>query len=106
MATPFWQRETKEPWANNRYTSPERLGLSSGYGSTGLLPASSGCRYPQFSFKPFDAIRSGRHMIEGGSKLTVGPNIKLKGVEITDCDAHLGGGEAWSEATMDSASFR
>ena len=23
---------------------------------------------------------------EGGSKLTVGPNIKLKGVEITDCD--------------------
>lgn len=23
---------------------------------------------------------------EGGSKLIVGPNIKLKGVEITDCD--------------------
>ncbi len=24
--------------------------------------------------------------VEGGSRLTVGPNIKLKGAEITDCD--------------------
>jgi cytoskeletal protein CcmA (bactofilin family) len=37
---------------------------------------------------------------EGGSKLTVGPNIKLKGVEITDCDTMVV--EGMVEATMDS----
>lgn len=37
---------------------------------------------------------------EGGSKLTVGPNIKLKGVEITDCDTLIVEGTV--EATMDS----
>lgn len=37
---------------------------------------------------------------EGESKLTVGPNIKLKGVEITDCDTLVVEGTV--EATMDS----
>ena len=37
---------------------------------------------------------------EGGSKLIVGPNIKLKGVEITDCDTLVV--EGMVEATMDS----
>ncbi|WP_234265009.1 bactofilin family protein [Hydrogenophaga sp. NFH-34] len=37
---------------------------------------------------------------ENGSKLTVGPNIKLKGVEITDCDTLFV--EGLVEATMDS----
>jgi cytoskeletal protein CcmA (bactofilin family) len=37
---------------------------------------------------------------ELGSKLTVGPNIKLKGVEITDCDTLVVEGTV--EATMDS----
>ncbi len=37
---------------------------------------------------------------ESGSKLTVGPNIKLKGVEITDCDTLVV--EGLVEATMDS----
>lgn len=36
----------------------------------------------------------------GGSKLTVGPNIKLKGVEITDCDTLVVEGTV--EATMNS----
>ena len=35
-----------------------------------------------------------------GSKLIVGPNIKLKGVEITDCDTLVV--EGMVEATMDS----
>lgn len=38
--------------------------------------------------------------IEGGSKLIVGPNIKLKGVEITDCDTLCVEGRV--EATIDS----
>ena len=36
----------------------------------------------------------------GGSKLIVGPNIKLKGVEIDDCDTLVVEGHV--EATMDS----
>lgn len=43
---------------------------------------------------------SGAPLKEGGSKLTVGPNIKLKGVEITDCDTLVV--EGMVEATMDS----
>ena len=39
-------------------------------------------------------------VIEGEAKLTVGPNIKLKGVEITDCDTLVVEGSV--EATMDS----
>jgi len=38
--------------------------------------------------------------LDGGSRLTVGPNIKLKGVEITDCDTLFVEGTV--EATMDS----
>jgi hypothetical protein len=38
--------------------------------------------------------------LPGGSKLIVGPNIKLKGVEITDCDTLVV--EGLVEATMDS----
>ena len=37
---------------------------------------------------------------QGGSRLIVGPNIKLKGVEITDCDTLVVEGTV--EATMDS----
>jgi cytoskeletal protein CcmA (bactofilin family) len=40
------------------------------------------------------------NVAEGESKLTVGPNIKLKGVEITDCDTLVVEGSV--EATMDS----
>jgi cytoskeletal protein CcmA (bactofilin family) len=43
---------------------------------------------------------TGSQTAEGGSKLTVGPNIKLKGVEITDCDTLVV--EGMVEATMDS----
>jgi len=43
---------------------------------------------------------TGAGPISIGSKLTVGPNIKLKGVEITDCDTLFV--EGLVEATMDS----
>ena len=46
------------------------------------------------------ASPSSTQVAEGGSKLTVGPNIKLKGVEITDCDTLFV--EGMVEATMDS----
>jgi cytoskeletal protein CcmA (bactofilin family) len=46
------------------------------------------------------AASSAAQVKEGESKLTVGPNIKLKGVEITDCDTLVVEGSV--EATMDS----
>ena len=41
---------------------------------------------------------------ESGAKLIVGPNIKLKGVEITDCDTLVV--EGMVEATMDSRAIQ
>jgi cytoskeletal protein CcmA (bactofilin family) len=46
------------------------------------------------------AANNGAAAPVGGSKLIVGPNIKLKGVEITDCDTLVV--EGLVEATMDS----
>ena len=46
------------------------------------------------------APAAGALVREGGSRLIVGPNIKLKGVEITDCDTLVV--EGLVEATMDS----
>ena len=46
------------------------------------------------------AANSSAPVVEGEAKLTVGPNIKLKGVEITDCDTLVVEGSV--EATMDS----
>jgi cytoskeletal protein CcmA (bactofilin family) len=46
------------------------------------------------------AAPSAPHAESGGSKLIVGPRIKLKGVEITDCDTLVVEGRV--EASMDS----
>lgn len=69
MATPFFgKREDPAPAraATNSYANP--------------LTAAS----PPAPLKPLNDMTS--LTANGGSKLTVGPNIKLKGVEITDCD--------------------
>ncbi|WP_313301539.1 polymer-forming cytoskeletal protein [Diaphorobacter sp.] len=58
----------------------------SGIGAVTTKPSSS---------QPVSAVGE-----SAGSKLTVGPNIKLKGVEITDCDTLVVEGTV--EATMDS----
>ena len=105
MATPFFgKRETETPPANNSLSTPRPAGqgLSPAYGSTaGQSSASAGVT--SSTAKPFGAAPAaavGSQTAEGGSKLTVGPNIKLKGVEITDCDTLVV--EGMVEATMDS----
>ncbi|KQR41370.1 polymer-forming cytoskeletal protein [Acidovorax sp. Leaf160] len=56
---------------------------------------------PAVNSKPLTGTSPAAAAGEGvGSKLTVGPNIKLKGVEITDCDTLVVEGTV--EATMDS----
>ena len=97
MATPFFGKRENETPTNLR------SGAVTGYGSTGssgTLQSGSHTANQQHSAKPvIDAVTT-VVVKEGGSKLTVGPNIKLKGVEITDCDTLVV--EGLVEATMDS----
>ena len=105
MATPFFgKRDSALPVSPNhlRQSSPNVLGggqpgssSSSGSSLTGNRPADDGAS-PASSSAPLGTSAP----LEGGSKLTVGPNIKLKGVEITDCDTLVV--EGMVEATMDS----
>ncbi|MGS0740771.1 bactofilin family protein [Glaciimonas sp. GG7] len=89
--TLFGKRETPTP------TSP--------LGSSNSLSSNS----PSSFAKPINPVStpaavppqsSASSTNEGGSKLIVGPNIKLKGVEITDCDTLVVEGRV--EATMHS----
>lgn len=100
MATPFFGKREIEP-----ATTPNHLrqgvsgGASNAYGSNASSAAQSGSQ--QASSKPAVEASAATSVVkEGGSKLTVGPNIKLKGVEITDCDTLVV--EGLVEATMDS----
>ncbi|MDH4417784.1 cell shape determination protein CcmA [Acidovorax sp. HMWF029] len=84
----FGKREPESFQPRSSTTSGSVLG-GSGVGS-----ASSAQPTAPVAPKPSSASDS------SGSKLTVGPNIKLKGVEITDCDTLVVEGTV--EATMDS----
>ena len=71
--------------------------------NTPVAPVASPAPAPAAAAPAISATASshcGAPTKEGGSKLTVGPNIKLKGVEITDCDTLVVEGTV--EATMDS----
>jgi cytoskeletal protein CcmA (bactofilin family) len=87
--TLFGKRETNTP------NSP--LNTASGIVPTGT----SGISKPMTSMTaPTSNTDVTSSTNEGGSKLIVGPNIKLKGVEITDCDTLVVEGRV--EATIDS----
>ncbi|MDP3253723.1 MAG: polymer-forming cytoskeletal protein [Hydrogenophaga sp.] len=101
MALHFGKRETEQPKSLNTGMATQR------YGQPGTSPASAQAQAPAQPSAaatpdldlPLSSPESTK-MPEGGSKLTVGPNIKLKGVEITDCDTLVV--EGLVEATMDS----
>jgi cytoskeletal protein CcmA (bactofilin family) len=84
MATPFFNK--KEDPFNQRPINPNAAAL--GATQAAASAQSAAANQPATTTK------------EGESKLTVGPNIKLKGVEITDCDTLVVEGSV--EATMDS----
>lgn len=73
-----------------------------GYGVPGPASAPPVPALPPVAATP--VAQPGVPAPEVGSKLTVGPNIKLKGVEITDCDTLVV--EGLVEATMDSRVIR
>ena len=99
MATPFFgKREADTPPPNLRGATGAYPG--SGSTSTGAASPAVSSNSQMSAAKTASDASSGGKSSEGGSKLTVGPNIKLKGVEITDCDTLVV--EGLVEATMDS----
>ena len=97
LQPPFFGKRPETPANNLNSNRPGSLSGSSTYGAGTAAPvAAPAAVAPVASATPV----SGAPTKEGGSKLTVGPNIKLKGVEITDCDTLVVEGTV--EATMDS----
>ena len=94
MALHFGKRdpEPTKPLVNS--LNPQR------YGTANPTPGHTAATMTQEAASQADTGASANATPEGGSKLTVGPNIKLKGVEITDCDTLVVEGTV--EATMDS----
>ncbi|MGV8804765.1 MAG: bactofilin family protein [Polaromonas sp.] len=101
MATPFFgKRDNDIPAGGLRPGAASSYSPAGGVSSAAL--PSSVASGGQNVVKPLgaDAAAAVANQHEGGSKLTVGPNIKLKGVEITDCDTLVVEGTV--EATMSS----
>jgi cytoskeletal protein CcmA (bactofilin family) len=99
MATPFFGKRENETPTNLRHGAAGAYpsGTSASGGTLQSPPSGSSTS----SARPVsDTVPTASTTHEGGSKLTVGPNIKLKGVEITDCDTLVV--EGLVEATMDS----
>lgn len=110
LQAPFFGKRPADPITPRSTPSqPERLSGSSSAGLatattvapvtsvTALAPAAQTVALASHTPAP---APSGAPLKEGGSQLTVGPGIKLKGVEITDCDTLVV--EGMVEATMDS----
>lgn len=90
VQNPFFGKREPEAFPVRQTPTPPAPGAGLNHG-TGQVQAA----------QPPQAAASAKAVAESaGSKLTVGPNIKLKGVEITDCDTLVVEGTV--EATMDS----
>ena len=92
LQSPFFGKRENEP-ASLRQGSPNANPYANG--AAPASPANVPAAAAPAATAPAISVAH-----EGGSKLTVGPNIKLKGVEITDCDTLVV--EGLVEATMDS----
>jgi cytoskeletal protein CcmA (bactofilin family) len=103
LQTPFFSKREPEPILRPAATPGYGNGNSSAHsGSPSGVSSPSTPAYPGGATASTSST-AGTYPTgtkEGGSKLTVGPNIKLKGVEITDCDTLVV--EGLVEATMDS----
>ncbi len=94
LQSPFFNKREPDAYNQRHNASPNAAaasGASNAMAATGATAVT-----PSTTF----AAANSAPVKEGESKLTVGPNIKLKGVEITDCDTLVVEGSV--EATMDS----
>ncbi|HXE22247.1 MAG TPA: polymer-forming cytoskeletal protein [Rhodoferax sp.] len=101
LQSPFFGNKRESDGFSPRPT-PSSGGTTTGLGGLNTLQANAPAVHPSAGTGAAAAVPpvSPATAQEGGSKLTVGPNIKLKGVEITDCDTLVV--EGLVEATMDS----
>ena len=93
LQSPFFNKREPDAY-NQRHNSPNAAA------ATGATTAAATASTVPASATPIAPVSNTAPLKEGESKLTVGPNIKLKGVEITDCDTLVVEGSV--EATMDS----
>lgn len=102
LQSPFFGKRENEPLN----TRPSTFGgtssaLQPSSSASTAMPSSTSTTTPTASTSSSSAASAASAAAqEPGSKLIVGPNIKLKGVEITDCDTLVVEGTV--EATMDS----
>ncbi|MBA3592488.1 MAG: polymer-forming cytoskeletal protein [Pseudomonadota bacterium] len=96
LQSPFFGKRDNEP-TSLRHGSPNANPYANGTPAAATSSAAVNTQATPVQENAAAAVGTAR---EGGSKLTVGPNIKLKGVEITDCDTLVV--EGLVEATMDS----
>lgn len=106
LQSPFFGKREAEPLNTRTTPGSSSMALPSGTASSSSPQggaAAAGIASP-FGSAGSSAVSSSATsrdgVTESPSKLTVGPNIKLKGVEITDCDTLVV--EGLVEATMDS----
>ena len=97
LQSPFFGKRDSEP-TSLRHGSPNPNPYANGTPAAGAVSAPVNTQ--AMAASPNTTSTGSSPQREGGSKLTVGPNIKLKGVEITDCDTLVV--EGLVEATMDS----
>ena len=96
LQSPFFNKKEPDAYNLRHGNNPNAAALTGSTGSGGGAAASATpVPVPAAANSPVATPTK-----EGESKLTVGPNIKLKGVEITDCDTLVVEGSV--EATMDS----
>jgi cytoskeletal protein CcmA (bactofilin family) len=102
MATPFFgKRENEIPTTGVRpATGSSYPGSSASSAGTPHSPSPASGGQNMARSLGSETAAPAVNERESGSKLTVGPNIKLKGVEITDCDTLVVEGTV--EATMNS----
>ena len=93
MATPFFGKLNTVNSSSITTLTNLRTNPGSGYSTPAQAPSAEPIQKSTSDLIPVSKQEVGR-------KLTVGPNIKLKGVEITDCDTLVV--EGFVEATMDS----
>jgi len=95
--TLFGKRETTTPNATNSTLNNNIMPAGGSASSIVKTTTSLGSNNSESNQNLAPVSTTGN---EGGSKLIVGPNIKLKGVEITDCDTLVVEGRV--EATINS----
>ncbi|MEQ6434590.1 polymer-forming cytoskeletal protein [Comamonas sp. w2-DMI] len=102
VQNPFFGKRDNDTFSSRNSMTGLSSSSPSSLGSGSL--AGSGTTSPGSTARTASASAPAASEETGGSKLTVGPNIKLKGVEITDCDTLVVEGTV--EATMNSRVIR